>query len=398
MKMEMRKIRVDELKPGMVYDKAVYIDMNNILVAPMVPLKKEDIDRLVKWGIEEVETAGVLIKYGEDTSLEEETLTDKVSKLTEMMQEGFEEEREFDTVPGSIKELFDELVSMVEDIFEKVRNGVGYDKEKILGVIDRLIEKVKEDKNKALAVTTAEHEGKYIYTLATSVSILAIVTGMSLEYGKHRLIPLGVGALLHDIGMVRVPGYITEKKTSLTPDEYNRIKTHTIYGYRIITKELELTNEIATIALQHHEAYDGSGYPRKSKGEGISEFAKIVSICDVFCAMTRKRSYRDEQLSYNAMKNVLSESNRKFDPNIVKTFLSNMAIYPIGSIVQLNNNLIGRVLSANAERPLRPKIEVLVDEFGNRIKEKKVLDLQEIADLYITKPLPQAYLKQILDE
>ncbi len=396
--MEMRKIRVDELKPGMVYDKAVYIDMNNILVAPMVPLKKEDIDRLVKWGIEEVETAGVLIKYGEDTSLEEETLTDKVSKLTEMMEGGFEEEREFDIVPGSIEDLFDELVSMVEDIYEKVRNGVGYDKEKIIGLIDRLIEKVKEDKNKALAITTAEHEGKYIYTLAASVSILAVVTGMSLEYGKHRLIPLGVGALLHDIGMVRVPSYITDKKTTLTPDEYNRIKTHPIYGYRIITKELGLTNEIATIALQHHESYDGSGYPRKSKAEGISEFAKIVSICDVFCAMTRKRSYREEHLSYNAMKNVLSESNRKFDPNIVKAFLSNMAIYPIGSIVQLNNAVIGRVVSANAELPLRPRIEVLVDEFGDRLEERKVIDLQENTNIYITKPLPKAYLKQILDE
>ena len=128
--------------------------------------------------------------------------------------------------------------------------------------------------------------------------------------------------------MVRVPSYITEKKDSLSEEEYNRIKTHPIYGYRIITKELELTNEIATIALQHHESYDGTGYPRKSKSESISEFAKIVSICDVYAAMTRKRSYRDEHLSYNAMKNVLSESNRKFDPSVVKAFLSNMAIHP----------------------------------------------------------------------
>lgn len=395
--MEMRKIRVDELKPGMVFDKAVYIDMNNILVAPMVPLKKEDIDRLVKWGIEEVETAGVMIKQEEEPSSKRESLKDKVSKLTEMMESGSEEE-EGVLFPGSIEDLFDELVSMIEDVFEKIRNGVGYDKEMIIDVIDRLIEKVKEDKNKALTVAAAEQEGKYIYALAASVSILAVVTGISLEYGKHRLIPLGVGALLHDIGMVRIPSYIIEKKGTLSDDEYNRIKTHPIYGYRIITKELELTNEIATIALQHHEAYDGTGYPRKSKGEGISEFAKIVSICDVYAAMTRKRSYRDEHLSYNAMKNVLSESNRMFDPNIVKAFLSNMAIHPIGSIVQLNNNVIGMVVSANPELPLRPRIEVLVDEFGDRIKGEKFLDLQELADLYITKPLSKAYLKQKFNE
>ena len=395
--MEMRKIRVDELKPGMVFDKAVYIDMNNILVAPMVPLKKEDIDRLVKWGIEEVETAGVMIKQEEEPSSKRESLKDKVSKLTEMMESGSEDE-EGVLFPGSIDDLFDELVSMIEDVFEKIRNGVGYDKEMIIDVIDRLIEKVKEDKNKALTVAAAEQEGKYIYALAASVSILAVVTGISLEYGKHRLIPLGVGALLHDIGMVRIPSYIIEKKGTLSDDEYNRIKTHPIYGYRIITKELELTNEIATIALQHHEAYDGTGYPRKSKGEGISEFAKIVSICDVYAAMTRKRSYRDEHLSYNDMKNVLSVSNRMFDPNIVKAFLSNMALHPIGSIVQLKNNVIGMVVSANPELPLRPRIEVLVDEFGDRIKGEKFLDLQELADLYITKPLSKAYLKQKFNE
>jgi HD-GYP domain-containing protein (c-di-GMP phosphodiesterase class II) len=396
--MEMQKIRVDELKPGMVFDKAVYIDMNNILVAPMVPLKKEDIDRLVKWGIEEVETAGVMIKQEEEPSSKKESLKNKVSKLTEMMESSSEDEDEGVLFPGSIEDIFDELVSMSEDISEKVRNGVGYNKEMIIDVIDRLIEKVKEDKNKALAVAASEQEGKYIYTLAARVSILTLVTGISLEYGKHRLIPLGVGAFLHDIGMVRVPSYITEKKGALSDDEYNRIKTHPIYGYRIITKELELTNEIATIALQHHEAYDGTGYPRKSKGEGISEFAKIVSICDVYAAMTRKRSYRDEHLSYNAMKNVLSESNRKFDPNIVKAFLSNMAIHPIGSIVQLNNNVIGRVVSANSELPLRPRIEVLVDEFGDRIKGEKFLDLRELSDLYITKPLSKTYLKQKFNE
>jgi HD-GYP domain-containing protein (c-di-GMP phosphodiesterase class II) len=395
--MEMRKIRVNELKPGMVFDNSVYIDMNNILVAPMVPLKKEDIDRLVKWGIEEVETAGVMVKQEDQPSAERESLKDKVSKLTEMM-ESDSGGNDGVLYPGSIEDLFEELVSMVEDVFEKVRNGVGYDKEKIIELVDRLIEKVKEDKNKALAVAAAEHEGKYIYTLAASVSIFAVVTGMSLEYGKHRLIPLGVGALLHDLGMVRVPSYITEKKGSLSEEEYNRIKTHPIYGYRIITKELELTNEIATIALQHHEAFDGTGYPRKSKGESISEFAKIVSICDVYAAMTRKRSYRDEHLSYNAMKNVLSESNRKFDPGIVKAFLSNMAIYPVGSIVQLNNSVIGRVASANPELPLRPKLEVLFDEFGDYVKGEKSLDLHEQTDLYIIKPLSKDSIKHRMDE
>ncbi len=393
--MEMRKLRVEELKPGMVFDKAVYIDMNNILVPAMVPLKEEDLSRLINWGIEEVETAGVMVKRGGEEEPKRSSIKEKVKELTDLMEvEKGAEELEL----KSIEELYDDLVSMVEDVFEKIRNGVGYDKKKITNAIDQLIEQVRKNKNKALEICAAEHEGKYIFTLAVTVTLLAIVTGISLNYQKPRLIPLGVGALLHDIGMVRVPSYITEKSGALTPDEYNRVKTHPIYGYRIITKELELTNEIATIALQHHEAYDGTGYPRKSKGDDISEFAKIVGICDVYAAMTRKRSYRDEELSYNAMKTILGEANRKFDPQIVKVFLSNMAIHPVGSIVQLNNNIIGRVVSANPELPLRPKIAIIIDEFGDKLQEEKIIDLQERTNLFIKKPLSKDYVKKILSE
>ncbi|MGQ9615085.1 MAG: HD-GYP domain-containing protein [Spirochaetota bacterium] len=393
--MEMKKISVKELKPGMVFDKAVYIDMNNILVAPMVPLKEEDINRLIKWGIEEVETAGEVVKEGQLKQSKDEMLKSRVGHLTEMMGakavSGARGEKTLD-------EMYEDLVKLVEDVFSKVRNGVGYDKEKIFSAVDKLIDAVRSDKNTALEVCTREREGNYLSTLGVSVAFLAIVTGVSLGYAKHRLIPLGVGALLHDIGMVRVPSYISDKKGALSPDEYNRIKTHTLYGYRILTRELDLTNEIATIALQHHEAYDGSGYPRKSKGDAISDFAKIVAVCDAYLAMIRRRSYREEHLSYVAMKNILSAANRKYDPVIVKAFLSNMAVYPVGSIVQLNNNVIGKVVSANPSLPLRPRIAVLVDEFGEKLSGDKIIDLNEVSSLYIKKPLSQSYVKKILNE
>jgi HD-GYP domain-containing protein (c-di-GMP phosphodiesterase class II) len=397
--MEMKKISVKELKPGMVFDKAVYIDMNNILVAPMVPLKEEDINRLIKWGIEEVETAGEIIKEGQVKQSRDQTLRSKVDSLTAMMSEkAVSGARGEKSIEDTIEDIYEDTVKLVEDIFSKVRNGVGYDKEKILNAVDKLIDAVRSDKNTALEVCTREREGSYLSTLGVSVAFLAIVTGVSLGYAKHRLMPLGIGALLHDIGMVRVPSYISEKKGPLSPDEYNRIKTHTLYGYRILTRELDLTNEMATIALQHHEAYDGSGYPRKLKGDAISDFAKIVSVCDAYMAMIRRRSYREEHLSYVAMKNILSAANRKYDPAIVKAFLSNMAVYPVGSIVQLNNNAIGKVVSANPSLPLRPKIAILVDEFGEKLSGDKIIDLNEVSSLYIVKPLSQSIVKKILNE
>lgn len=390
--MAMKKLRVDELKAGMVFDKAVYIDMNNILVAPMVPLREEDIQRLIKWGIEEIETAGDVIKQASPE--QKLSIKEEVTKLTKLAEsgEGIKEGEK------SISDIFDGMLQLTEDIFDKVRNAVGYEKEKILDAVSETIEHVKKDKNSTLGELTREREGQYIHTLGVSVALLSAVVGIDIGYGKHRLITLCTGALLHDIGMVRVPSYITEKKGKLTPDEYNRIKTHPIYGYRIVTKELELGEETAAVVLQHHEAYDGSGYPRKLKGDSISVFAKIVSICDAFVAMTRKRSYRDEHLSYQAMRTILSDANRKFDPEIVKVFLSNLAIYPVGSIIQLSNNAVGRVTSANPDLPLRPKIAIIVDEFGDKVEKEKTVDLQQTDSLYIKKPLSEFILKQILNE
>jgi len=395
--MAMKKLKVEELKPGMVFDKAVYIDMNNMLVAPMVPLKEEDINRLKKWGIEEVETAGQIVTVGRSIKQKKLSIKDEVSKLTQMLQKGdgiVAEKR----VVRTFHHIYRDLSRLVEDIFEKVRNGVGYEKERIINSVDELIIEVSKDPNNSIHEIMREQEGKYLNSLSVNVSILSTVTGLSLGYGNNRLVPLVTGALLHDIGMVRVPNYITEKNGSLTPDEYNRIKTHPIYGYRIIIKELELGNDVASVALQHHESYDGSGYPRKLKGDEISEYARIVSICDAFVAMTKKRSYREEHLSYSAMKNIIAGTSRKFDPTIVKAFLSTMAIYPVGSIVELNNGMVARVVSANSIYPLRPKITVLLDEFGEKIDYEKVIDLQESRDFFIKKPLSKAYIRKIFNE
>jgi HD-GYP domain-containing protein (c-di-GMP phosphodiesterase class II) len=392
----MRKLKVNELRPGMVFDKAVYIDASNILVAPMVALKSEDIDRLKKWGIEEVETGGTLLDEGAEVRTEDLSINEEINRLTKILEGG--ESVEQGPVEKTIEDIYNDTMRLVEDIFENVRNGVGYDKRKILNAVEVLIIEVSKDKNNSLREVTKEHEGKYIYSLGVNVAILSIVTGMTLGYGRERLVTLATAALLHDIGMVRVPNYITDKQGPLTPDEYNRIKTHPIYGYRIIIKELDLGNDIASVILQHHETYDGGGYPRKLRRDEISDYAKIVSICDVFLAMTKKRSYRDEHLSYHAMKSILGGSSRKFDPIIVKAFLANMAIYPVGSIVQLNNGVIARVISANSKLPLRPTVTVVIDEFGDKIEAEKIIDLQRTPSLFITNPLSKSHLKKLLNE
>ena len=390
--MTLKKIPVNELKPGMIFDKSVYIDENNILVPPMVPIKEEDINRLVRWGIEEVETEGELIREGK--TARPKNLKEEIKRLEK--EAGIVKP---ETGLKSFQNVYDETIELIREIFDSVKNAVSYSQERIYKTALKLIKAIESGKNNAIEVAIGEHDQKYLYVLGASVGVLSAITGMSLNFNEDRLKSIVVGGWLHDIGMIKVPPYITEKKGKLTPDEYARIKTHPIYGYRIILNDLMLNNEIANVALQHHESYDGTGYPRKLKGKQISLYARIVAICDSYIAMTRKRSYRDEMMYYNAMKTIVSASNRRFDPEIVKVFLSNMAIYPVGSVVRLNNGIVARVIKANPNLPLRPIIEVLIDEFGDKLSSgERIIDLQNETSFYIKSPLSKDEVKRLLNE
>jgi HD-GYP domain-containing protein (c-di-GMP phosphodiesterase class II) len=139
--------------------------------------------------------------------------------------------------------------------------------------------------------------------------------------------------------------------------------------------------------MQHHERWDGSGYPQRIAGNNIDIGARIVSVADAFEAMVSQKSYRNSMVGYQAMKNLLSDNSRRFDPHVLKAFINIMGIYPIGSIVLLSNGALARVIESHGEVPLRPKIHILISEFGRIFKpdEGETIDLLTEKSLFISK-------------
>ena len=125
-----------------------------------------------------------------------------------------------------------------------------------------------------------------------------------------------------------------------------------------------------------------------TKGEQLIQWLECLKISDCRCCPLYK----------NRTRIVIARTDKNFDPEIVKVFLSNLAIHPVGSIVQLNNNAVGRVISANPELPLKPKVSIIIDEFGDKLEKEKVIDLHEVSSLFIKKPLSKTTFKQLLNE
>lgn len=161
----------------------------------------------------------------------------------------------------------------------------------------------------------------YTFTHSLNVAILSAIIGRELGYGEGRLKDLTFSAFLHDAGKMQIPKEILYKKGKLTHQEMELVKTHSELGYNFLVHKLGLPYDIASPALEHHERWEGQGYPRGLKKTQISEFAQIVAIADVYDALVSNKVYRDSVQSVDAMRILLTEESKSFNPDILNRFI-----------------------------------------------------------------------------
>ncbi len=382
---EMRKIPVEDLKPGMCFDKPVYIDSNNMLVGANISIKEDDIKKLMKWGISSIETSGNLISTEADLQFKQKIDAAKAVDVREIVTD-------YNNLIKRRKNLIlvhRETCAEVERIHNAIRSDEKFTLEKLGEALDSIIRLMGESSNVFIFLYGLDEGKNYLVVHSVNVTFYALLIGIALKYTPARLRELGLGTLLIDAGMLKIPNYIIHKQSNLTDQEYNVIRTHPLHGYKVLKQLGNVDERIAIVSLQHHEQYDGRGYPRGLKGHQIDEYARIASIADSYEAQISSRSYRKKQFFYHAMRNLLSSGVNKFDPVILKVFLSRMSVYPIGSLVELSNGSVGVVVGSVLQKPLRPIIKLIFDSQGKRIEGTVILNLLEEISLYIVKALDE---------
>ncbi len=199
----------------------------------------------------------------------------------------------------------------------------------------------------------------YTYHHSVNTTIIALIMAMAMGWPSHKLLELGMGVLMHDVGKIKVPQEILNKKGPLTSEEFGEIKRHAEYGFEILRENRDVSLLSAHVALQHQERWNGSGYPRGLKGTQIHEFGRIAAVADVYEALTSKRVYRNAMQPYEAYEYVISNSETLFEPNLVKnTFCRYITPYPSGSGIRLSNGQRGNVVRQNTDFPTRPYVRM----------------------------------------
>lgn len=351
----MRRVPTTALRPGMRLGHNVYNSNGEILLARNVMLKDSYIHSLIKIGIPAVYIIdGHLPGFYADDVIDEKTRINTI-KLTKKILTGT------DLTKSPLNKTH--LAEVKENIHE---------------IIDQLFLKPQTMVN----MVDIRSIDDYLFGHSVNVCVLSLITGISLGYSRDKLMHLGMGALLHDIGKTLIPAPLLNKPGKLTVDEFNAVKQHTQLGYTILSNS---EPQAALIALQHHERYNGDGYPHGLKE--IHAFSQITGIADVFDAMTADRVYRKAHPPFEAYEMLAGAGNFLFDYKFVRAFLANIAAYPAGSLVRLSTNEIAMVTDTTKGYSLYPKVMILFDEAGRQLQVPVEVDMAKQTTATVVKIL-----------
>ncbi|HWR40865.1 MAG TPA: HD domain-containing phosphohydrolase [Patescibacteria group bacterium] len=223
----------------------------------------------------------------------------------------------------------------------------------------------------------------YLFKHAVTGYFFAMRTGISMGLDGSRLRELGLGALIRDAGMLQVPPDIVNKTGGLSPEEMEEVKSHTEKGFESIRLNPDISLVSANCALQHHERYNGSGYPRGLDNSKIHEFAQIVGISDVYASMTVNTAYRKAMPVYYTTAVINKASGQYFCPDLLRSFTAGVVKFPTGSVVQLSNKCTGTVEGHADELGISPQIRLVLDGDGRRMNNMVTVDLGKDPNLFI---------------
>ncbi len=368
-----KKIKVEQLKPGMFIHDFNCGWLQHPFFSNSIKIKKEKtINKIIDNGIREV-----YIDTGRgpdviDAPTEDEVKRDIRSEIDKVAcaERTPESEPNPKFAPKKVllqeelaraKSIEKEAKNTVLNIMDDVRFGKQIETEKIKPVVAKMVGSILRNEDAFISLSRIRTADEYTYEHSMSVCILMIAFGRQLGITPPLLNEIGIGAMLHDIGKMKVPRILLNKPGRLSEDEYIIIKEHVVHSREILEQTPNISETSKNIAAQHHERYDGTGYPEGLKDDEISPYGQMAAIVDVYDAITSDRCYRSGTLPTDALGKLFEWSKFHFNQNLVEHFIRCVGIYPVGSLVRLESGLLGVVINHGEESLLQPVIRVIYD-------------------------------------
>jgi HD-GYP domain-containing protein (c-di-GMP phosphodiesterase class II) len=268
----------------------------------------------------------------------------------------------------------------MHEIIRDVQKDKDFNIARATKAVTSMVESILRNPDAMVCLTYLRNISEYTALHSIRTCILGIAFGRHLVLTKDELIALGLGFLMHDVGMVKIPKEILTKPTGLDPQEFETMKRHVGWSVAILKKSGGIPPLAMQVVQQHHERRDGAGYPVRLKGDAISQAGLIGSIVDVYDAITSDRTYSGGLSAEDALKRMYEWREKDFHPQLVEDFIRCMGIFPIGSLVELSTGSVGVVITINRARRLKPKVALVLTANKTPYGHKVTTDLMEHTD------------------
>jgi putative nucleotidyltransferase with HDIG domain len=259
------------------------------------------------------------------------------------------------------KAIHSEAHDVVHHLMSDIRMGKQIELAKTLPVVEHITDSILRNKDAFISLSRIKKKDEYTFQHSVSVCALLVAFCRALEYEKDVIMEAGLGGLLHDVGKMKVPDHILNKPATLTESEFEVMKSHSAIGRELLKQTPGIPEAAIVITGQHHERYDGTGYPDKIKRDEISQLGQMAAIADVYDALTSDRIYHKGMQPTAALKKLFEWSKFHFNAELVQHFICLIGIYPVGSLVRLESGTLGIVVNPGNENMLRPIVRGVFD-------------------------------------
>ncbi len=271
--------------------------------------------------------------------------------------------------------------------------------EETIAQADRLIEQMAAsmlaDKEIAIHLMNDKIMGEEVYYHSLNVSVLSMILGKAVGMTEIDLRMLGMGGIFHDLGKMKIPHKVLIKADKPNKAEQDFLQMHVQYGNEIGQK-VNLPLPVLRMIAQHHECIDGTGYPNRLKGDAIDPLTKVLSIVNVYDNLCNPVQIVNALTPHEALSLMYAQQRSKFDSKTLGLLVHALGVYPPGTVVRLNNESIGMVMTVNTSKPLKPHVLVYDEQIPK--EEAMILDLAQEPDLSISKAIRPSQLPNAIHE
>ena len=293
--------------------------------------------------------------------------------------------------------LYGEALDFASSALDRCAWQKPLDMDRVEPVVAGMMDSLGRNGAALITLSKIRSSSDHLFHHSVNVAVLAMYFGRFLGLHPITLKRIGQAGLFHDIGMADVPENVVNSKGKLTPDEIALVRRHPVTGHAVLEQKADVYPEILEGALEHHERYNGNGYPFGLAGDKISVVGRIIALADTYEALTSDRPHRKALAPHKALSVIYGMRGQDFDPSFVERFIQGVGVYPLGSAVELNTGQSGVVIRANPENPLRPVVSLLTDPRGWPVPPRTV-DLSGQNALRIVNCKESASLRSAITE